>query len=224
MQDIKLNEQRFAERLESLMCETASLANRKKSDVRPFICSGKPTECDIFVLGTNPASTVSWASFWNAENEIFDKTGWIPAYEEERVAEKRAQGRSRVSRQSLTRRRIEILINTLGQNHHVLETNVFSISTRSEKNLMPADRVSEIFEFLLQTIKPKALFVHGSTAASYLRSRYQLTVTGERTIASFSYGEIPLFIAPHLAARKGLVTHAKVFEWGEAIKAVMSKQ
>lgn len=172
-------------------------------------------------MGTNPASTVTWTPFWDRENEVFDKPGWLKIYEAERAEQKRNSGKTHFRTQSPTRSRIELLVNTIGGPNRVLETNLYAVSTPSEKNLKPADRVSLVFEFLLQTIKPKALFIHGDTAASYFRERYNLLHLGGSSRVSLAYGDCPVILAPHLAARMGAVTNAGVVAWAQALKAAL---
>ena len=44
---------------------------------RPFVCEGYPMECDVFIVGINPATAMQsdfW-SFW--DNDQFDKRKWF---------------------------------------------------------------------------------------------------------------------------------------------------
>ena len=54
-------------------------------DPRPFVCDGNPLECNIFIVGINPATEmeVKFEEFWNKEG--FNKQKWLEAYKIERV-------------------------------------------------------------------------------------------------------------------------------------------
>lgn len=114
MESSSTSQPTFHETLERLIDDTASRSNRSRSDICPFICNGKPINCNVFIVGTNPSSTVSWSQFWDYDSEAFDKNSWAKVDEQERAAKKLAQGKSRFRPQSVTRSRIEILINALG--------------------------------------------------------------------------------------------------------------
>ena len=212
---------KFATALEGLITDTAQLSQRDVSEVRPFVCNGSPTDCNVFIVGTNAASAVTWSRFWDHEREVFDKTNWLRTYEAERAEQKRSRGKTRFRAQSPTRSRIELFVNAVGGINQVLETNIYSVSTPSEKDLKPADRATAIFEFLLETIKPKALFVHGDTASSYFRENYGVSADGELYRVAFPHGECPAIFVPHLAARMGLVTNAQVVSWAHKLMAVL---
>jgi len=51
-----------------------------------------------------------------------------------------------------------------------LETKVFSVASSTTALLKPADRTTTVFEFLLQTIKPRVVLAHGAEAADALRA------------------------------------------------------
>jgi hypothetical protein len=44
----------------------------ERAAMRPFLCDGNPYDCEAFIVGINPASSVSFWSFWNDETG-FDK-------------------------------------------------------------------------------------------------------------------------------------------------------
>lgn len=209
----------FAVSLENLLRETARLSERDISEIRPFVCNGNPKNCDVFIVGTNAASTVSWSPFWDSEREIFDKAAWLQTYEHERAEQKRRKGKTRFRAQSPTRSRIELFVSAATRTNGVLETNIFAVSTPSEKDLKPSDRETAIFEFLLETIKPKALFVHGETAAAYFRQKYRIIPDGDLHRVALPYGDCRVIFTPHLAARMGLVTNDRVLSWARQLTA-----
>ena len=83
---------RKVEWTEILETEILSSAN---CDLRPFVCEGFPHDCDIIVIGQNPATHLNrdWREFWN-ETSGFNYTSFTEAYEEHR----RKQGKARKSR------------------------------------------------------------------------------------------------------------------------------
>jgi hypothetical protein len=52
--------------------------------------------------------------------------------------------------------------------HRCLETNVFSTATATRADLSAEDRTSEIFDFLIRSIRPKCLVVHGTDAVEHI--------------------------------------------------------
>lgn len=124
---------------------------------RPFVCEGNPLSCRVFIVGSNAATdmgTPFW-SFWRTDYG-FDKTAWLEAYEKTRLsAGKRALSNSR---QRLNR------IENVAAPLRILETNVFSSPTASERELMKTGKSTRIFEFLYEKIKPVAIISHGKLA------------------------------------------------------------
>ena len=55
------------------------------TDLRPFVCDGSPLTCDVFIVGFNPATTMS-ADFWQfwSPGMGFDKVAWFEAYKKDR--------------------------------------------------------------------------------------------------------------------------------------------
>jgi len=208
----------FSDNLENLIEASAFKAGRNATDIRPFVCDGSPLQCNTFLIGTNPASTVSWHQFWDAEAVTFDKWSWFESYKSERMVKKIAQGKNNAREVSPTRKRIDLFV-TEAASLRILETNVFSISTPSEKDLRLTDRRPEIFEFLLQTIKPGVMFVHGGVAISFLKNRYGIdyAVHGEIKKVRMPYGEALLLGIPHLSPRNSSVTNEKITNWARLL-------
>jgi hypothetical protein len=87
--------------------------------MRPFVCEGSPLDCQIFIVGFNPATTnVSFWDFWRLPYG-FDKKAWLPMYESEREE----QGKKR---QSSTRKRIERIVEAAWP-LKCLETNIHAV-------------------------------------------------------------------------------------------------
>ncbi len=136
----------------------------KFPNLRPFICDGYPLECEIFIIGINPAtsSDTNFLDYWNGNK--FDKARWFEEYKNER----KAQGKKEISP---TRKKIEMLVNEIFGDFKCLETNVYSVATPDENSLKKSDKNTEIFSFLLNTIKPKALFIHGRKPTKFIEKK-----------------------------------------------------
>lgn len=139
------------------------LRNRLRllKDVRPFVCDGNPLECEIFIVGLNPATSMDkdFFSFWS-DLYGFDKGTWFKAYLEERERKPLKDGRTRRQKVSPTRSRIDRIAEALYP-IKILETNLYSVPTEHSQELSLADRKIELFRFLMETIKPPIVFFHG---------------------------------------------------------------
>lgn len=132
--------------------------------LRPFVCDGSPLECDIFLVGFNPATTMA-GDFWDHwETGIgFDKAAWFQAYLADRKARPLRPGRKSRPAVSNTRRCLG-WIEEGASGSSILETNIFARATATKADLAIEDRHSEPFRFLVETIKPKVIVAHGIDA------------------------------------------------------------
>ncbi len=89
--------------------------------VRPFLCTGSPLECEVFLVGINPATDIPLWAYWSNETGC-DKKGWLEAYV-------RKHGGFRP-----TRKRIESVLNGLSP-VKPLETNILQHRSRREAEL-----------------------------------------------------------------------------------------
>lgn len=121
---------------------------------RPFICDGSPFDCAVALVGINPATPTPFWPFWNVDTG-FDRHAWIAHY-------LKLHGRFKP-----TRARIE-LFNRLLEPHKCIELNVFAHFTSNERELTPSQRNSEVFKYLLKSVKPRVLVLHGQTASIQL--------------------------------------------------------
>jgi hypothetical protein len=64
------------------------------------------------------------------------------------------------------RARIEKIVPQLPAGH-VLETNICSQPTKTALELRPRDRATDIFRFLLQTIRPRLVYAHSDEPIRY---------------------------------------------------------
>ncbi len=125
----------------------------------PFLCCGSPLTCRIFIVGANPA-TQDEMQFWDfwTPGRGFRKTEFL----RERV--------ELTGPQSKTRKCIEIFSDAAGRNI-TLETNIYPYATPRKKDLTPEQKRTDIFEYLLHTIKPRIVLAHGCCAKQFFRER-----------------------------------------------------
>lgn len=132
--------------------------------LRPFVCRGSPLDCQIFLVGFNPA-TILETDFWTFWRQGFgyDKDAWFEEYLLERSRKPLKPGRTRRHAVSPTRRNIEAFIEGTGT-AGVLETNIFSKPSDDMRSLALADREIAPFRFLVEAIKPQLIVSHGKPA------------------------------------------------------------
>ncbi|HET8886043.1 MAG TPA: hypothetical protein VFM70_06795, partial [Salinimicrobium sp.] len=134
---------------------------------RPFICEGNPLDCKIFIVGIN-AATEMQQDFWEfwSEEDGFNKNKWLGSYKAERAAQPLKKGKTRRNTVSNTRKRIDWIVEAT-KPVKILETNLFVKATPTAKELKAGDRRSEVFEYLLETIKPEVIFLHENQTIKY---------------------------------------------------------
>lgn len=143
----------------------------KPTYLRPFVSDGSPLDCEVFIVGLNPASPMK-ADFWSFwQSEVgFDKARWFEAYLADRAARPLKPGRKRRNAVSNSRRVIEWLIPALSP-AKCLETNIYSAATEELRDLEQERRITAPFDFLIDTIKPAVVIVHGKGAITHLRQK-----------------------------------------------------
>jgi hypothetical protein len=147
-----MTNQEFESKLKGLMGDR---------NLRPFVCEGSPLDCQIFIVGYNPATEMSQSfwSFWSSETG-FNKQAWFEAYKKERALKPLTPGKTRRNSLSNTRQRIEWIVEA-AQPIKCLETNLYGKATEEAKALSKSEQDSSIFEFLIQEVRPKVMFLHG---------------------------------------------------------------
>ena len=148
----------------------ASLIGRP-TDLRPFVCEGSPLDCDVFLVGINPASRMS-VDFWDfwSDSYGFDKRAWFEKYKEERGSRPLKHGRKRRNEVSNTRRIIEEVVS--GANPvNCLETNMYAKATKQASDLDERSKISTSFDYLLRQIAPRLVIAHGKDAAELLQGK-----------------------------------------------------
>lgn len=130
--------------------------------LRPFVCDGSPLECQIFLVGIEPATkmeTEFW-EFWRS-GYGYDRQAWADAYERAR----RIQGKGA---KSPTRRNMDHFIVGAAAGTKVLETNVYAGPRARHRR--DGTEIRAPFLFLLEAIRPKVLFVHGQPAKKEIQA------------------------------------------------------
>ncbi len=143
----------------------------KPTDLRPFVCDGSPLDCEVFIVGFNPATEMS-ANFWNfwRSGYGFDKPAWFEAYKGERQERPLKPGKTRRSPVSNTRRVIGWILEEASP-VKILETNIFAAPTEQAADLASAQRLTAPFDFLTELIKPRVMVVHGNDATRHLQGK-----------------------------------------------------
>ena len=147
---------------------------------RPLICEGNPLNCEIFIVGINAATVMNkdfW-SFWSKENG-YNKAEWFESYILERKTKPLKPNKTRRNKLSSTRQRIEWIIESANP-IKTLETNLFVKATPTANELTNEDKESSVFEFLLDTIKPKIIFIHGNEAIEYFQNLYGINIVKDK--------------------------------------------
>jgi len=141
-------------------------------DSRPFVCSGSPYECKIFIVGFNPATTTS-EPFWTFWNDAtgFDKERWFKHYKLERSRQPLKPGKTRRAAVSNTRKIIDYIVSEV-RPAKVLETNVYGKPTSSERELSASRKTIDVFDFLLSEINPGTILLHGKEARDIFANKY----------------------------------------------------
>lgn len=143
--------------LASFENELARLIGRQTS-LRPFVCEGSPLDCEIFLVGIEPATSMQ-AEFWQfwqfwRSGYGYDRQAWAEEYEKERRSQCKFA-------KSPTRRNMDHFI-AGAAGKKVLETNVYAAPrARYQRD---GSEIRAPFLFLLEAIRPKMLFVHGGPA------------------------------------------------------------
>ncbi|MDH4560645.1 MULTISPECIES: hypothetical protein [unclassified Pseudomonas] len=141
----------------------------RPSRLRPFICDGSPLTCQVILVGANPATEMEedfW-SFWRP-GIGFNKAAWMDAYLKERQTRPLKPGKTRRNPISNTRRVLE-WVTLSAAPYRCLETNTYATATSTLGELALADRDSDPFEFLLNTIQPQLIVAHGRDAEACLK-------------------------------------------------------
>jgi hypothetical protein len=129
---------------------------RRPTDLRPFVCEGSPLDCEVFIVGYNPATKMEgdWWRFWKP-GYGYQKRIWFNEYLVQR------------GDKSKTRAKIEDIVRGL-PGVRVLEANIDSRPS-SKKSAYPQP-VTKPFDFVLSACRPKVIIAHGTDAVTHLQA------------------------------------------------------
>ena len=124
---------------------------------RPFVCDGSPLSSSVFLVGFNPATRLesSFWSFWS-DSVGFDRSRFIDEYKQTRKVEG-------------VRPRLNAMVGCFPVGS-VVETNICSEPTKKAADLKRKDRRTDVFRFLLQSIRPRLVFLHSNEPIKYFRT------------------------------------------------------
>lgn len=169
-------------------------------DDRPFVCDGSPLECNVFLVGANPATalTRSFWDFWDDESG-FDKAAWFRQYLDDRAKAPLRPGKTRRNAVSNTRRRLDWLAEETAP-ARCLETNVYS-GASEETSLLHEDQKSSIaFDYLVNFIRPRVILAHGEDAIRHMEALTgQAIDKGVELRCAHGDARFELVAVPHLA-------------------------
>jgi hypothetical protein len=132
----------------------------RPTDLRPFVCEGSPSACDVFLVGCKPATTMrrDFWEFWR-RGYGYDKVAWVQGIRRSSRSQSAEARRMRRQKVSATRRNVECFVEGAA-GVRVLETNVHARASRDMRSLDPASREVAPFRFLLDTVMPKVVVVN----------------------------------------------------------------
>ena len=163
----------------------------KDSYSHPFVCAGSPPIGGIFVVGHNAATRLSepFCNYWSKEGG-FKKSKFLDDYRSQPRREGRLKG---------ARLRIEEIAKVVGP-ENLLDTNIYTHSTETENDLKKENKGTEVFEFLLSTLKPQVVLAHGWKAIKFFRKRAGVAnATPYPQIADFEGHKFALVCSRHLS-------------------------
>ncbi len=173
----------FESRLRSIISDPTTL--------RPFVCEGSPLDCEAFLIGLNAATKMkpNWWDFWE-QGKGFNKDKWDQHYRAERCSQKTKTDRAKKGL-SKTRERIDrVVAGALeGAPLRCLETNVFSLPSATIAELSGEQRNTDVFEFLVNAIRPKIVLAYGGDALTILGSNRPFKVVPEDHLRSIRYAD-----------------------------------
>lgn len=139
------------------------------SELRPFVCDGSPLKCEAFIVGLNPATEMA-ADFWSfwRQGAGFDKSAWFAEYLRDRQSRPLKPGKTRRPAVSNTRRVIDWVLQEAAP-IRCLETNIYATPTEQAIDLATASRLTAPFDFLLESVSPAIVVVHGKDATAHLQ-------------------------------------------------------
>jgi hypothetical protein len=134
---------------------------------RPFICDGLPRGCQVVQVGINPGTDTPFWPYWNMPTG-FNKGDWLNHYM-----------RKHGGKLGRTRRCIEILCQAL-KPLRCLELNLYHRFSKSEASLGKEHHDTALFDFMLKTVRPRVLVVHGRKPIKHLERLLGIEIEKDR--------------------------------------------
>jgi hypothetical protein len=168
----------------------------------PFLCEGSPFNCKIFLVGINPVADVAIWPHWSIHTGL-KRDSWLDDY------------RAKHYKFTRTRVQLERLVKAIGS-AGALETNIYHHRSPRFKELAKHLRITTVFDFLIDELRPRVIFVHGRPAIKHLQSLIQAQLTlGEFVNARYKNASFDVIAGRHLS--RGWSTD-KLAELGEALQ------
>jgi len=128
---------------------------------RPFLCEGSPLGCRAAIVGINPGTKTELKSHWKLPHGC-NRNGWIKEFESDPLNSRKT-----------TRPCIEKLMAELAP-IRCLELNLYPYYSPTEDDLEDRLKDARFFEFILDAVKPRVMYVFGKSAIEHLRSFFRL--------------------------------------------------
>lgn len=174
------------------------ILSNEGGNLRPFVCKGNPLDCNVFIVGINAATNMdeNFSDFWSdKEGFLYDK--WFAFYMIKRNGEK-SKTRNYIDKISDELKKIRMNGNEI----QILETNIYSLPTKNLKALDKKDRRADVFLYLLATIAPKFLLIHGEETIRFFNNEFNLQLQkGEKEEFSYKNNTFTVMAVPHFSAR-----------------------
>jgi hypothetical protein len=182
---------------------------------RPFLCQGVPFGCKVFIVGIDPGTDIKFWPYWDVVTGC-NKRGWLDECLVKHPEFKRKP----------TRERIEILFEILAP-HRILETNISPFPRDPRSGRVSRDR--RVFDFLLETIRPRLVFVYGTEPVKHLARLTQANLgMGKFTPVQYRGVKFTVIAGPHLSGQgqaKGEVwTNAGVRKFGYVLRKHVNRK
>jgi hypothetical protein len=135
--------------------------------VRPFVCSGSPLDCTVFIVGINAANQLPYPfdTYWSNASG-FDKSRFMRDY----MDQKSVKVGKRLTKPKGTRLYIERIVAHVPPST-CLETNLYPKPTPTKAELSKRDHDPELFSYLFGQIQPYIVFVHGMDTVKFFQQR-----------------------------------------------------
>lgn len=192
--------------------EEVGLADRQ---IRPFVCTGSPLDCEIMMVGFNPSRDMGLATFderiWS-DKTGFDREQFVEYYDYVGYQ----QGESKWRRNHMFQQN---LIDEL-PDYPVLETYLYSAINSRKSALSNEYRTTAIFDWLVKVIKPKLIVTQNSDVIKYFE-RVTDTLLRRNEFNVAIYQGQPCVILPisHLSKKW---TYSEVATLREAVLILLS--